>query len=101
MFKSALVAIALIGGVSSLALAADQTAQSTARSSGNLRDQMTSTLQKDGFTDVKVMPNSFLVSAKDKTGNPVTMFINPNSVTEVMASNTTDQNETRLLRSSG
>ncbi len=92
MLKSTLLAAALIGGVSSIALAAEQTTQNNVRSSGNLRDQMTTTLQKDGFTDVKVMPDLFLVSAKDKTGNAVTMFINPNSVTEVMASNAPDQN---------
>jgi hypothetical protein len=93
MIKTTLLAAALIGGVSSMAFAAEQAAQNNVRSSGNLRDQMTTTLQKDGFTDVKVMPDSFLVSAKDKTGNPVTMFINPNSVTEVMASNVSDQND--------
>jgi hypothetical protein len=93
MLKTTLLAAALIGGVSSMAFAAEQAAQNNVRSSGNLRDQMTTTLQKDGFTDVKVMPDSFLVSAKDKTGNPVTMFINPNSVTEVMASNVSDQND--------
>src|SRR5665811_455937 len=32
---------------------------------------------------VKVMPDSFLVQATDKSGNPVTMFIGPNSMTEV------------------
>ena len=34
-----------------------------------------------GFTDVKVVPDSFLVSAKDKQGYPVTMLIGPNSLT--------------------
>jgi hypothetical protein len=87
MIKTALLAAAVVGGVSSIALAADQTATTPAHSSGNLREQMTTTLQKEGFTDVKVMPDSFLVSAKDKTGNPVTMFINPDSVTEVTAAN--------------
>jgi PRC-barrel domain len=40
-------------------------------------------LQQSGFTDVKVVPDSFLVQAKDKSGNPVTMFIGPNSFDEV------------------
>ena len=29
------------------------------------------------------MPNFFLVQANDKAGNPVTMFITPNSMAEV------------------
>lgn len=37
------------------------------------------------FSDVKVMPDSFLVQAKDKSGNPVTMFITPNSFAEISA----------------
>ena len=40
-------------------------------------------LQQSGFTNVKIMPESFLVQAKDKSGNPVTMFIGPNSFDEV------------------
>jgi hypothetical protein len=34
-----------------------------------------------------VVPDSFLVMAKDKSGDPVTMMINPNSVTEVVGAN--------------
>jgi hypothetical protein len=47
--------------------------------------QISKTLKKDldkaGFTDVKIMPESFLVQAKDSQGNPVVMMINPNSIT--------------------
>lgn len=45
---------------------------------------MRTTLQQSGFTDVKIVPDSFLVRAKDKSGSPVTMFIGPDSVTEVL-----------------
>jgi hypothetical protein len=38
-------------------------------------------LTDQGFSDVKVVPDSFLVSAKDKQGYPVTMLIGPNSLT--------------------
>ena len=38
-------------------------------------------LSKAGFTDIQIMPSSFLVHAKDSQGNPVIMVINPNSVT--------------------
>ncbi len=47
------------------------------------QQQITSDLHQAGFTDVKVTPDSFLVQAKDKRGNPVTMFVNPNSFMEV------------------
>jgi hypothetical protein len=50
-----------------------------------IQQRMKSDLRKDGFTNVKVMPNSFLVTAKDKSGNPVTMIIGPMSMTEVVA----------------
>ena len=40
-------------------------------------------LGKAGFTDITVMPSSFLVRAKDSQGNPVMMVINPDSLTEV------------------
>lgn len=48
--------------------------------SPNIRQQLMTSLEQAGFSDVKVMPDSFLVQAKDKSGNPVTMFINPDSM---------------------
>jgi hypothetical protein len=55
----------------------------TAANGPSIREQLTTNLQKSGFTDVKVMADSFLVQAKDKSGNPVTMFLSPGSLTEV------------------
>ena len=46
----------------------------------NLPAEIRSKLEQDGFTDVNVVPGSFLVSAKDKSGDPVTMVIGPNSM---------------------
>jgi hypothetical protein len=46
-----------------------------------LQQQVKKNLQQAGFTDIKMMPSSFLVRAKDKQGNPVMMVINPDSVT--------------------
>jgi hypothetical protein len=40
-------------------------------------------LQDAGFSDIHIMPSSFLVRAKDSDGNPVMMVINPDSVTAV------------------
>jgi hypothetical protein len=50
-----------------------------------IRQQLMTSLEQAGFTDVKVMPDSFLVQAKDASGNPVTMFINPDSMSVFMS----------------
>jgi len=42
-------------------------------------------LTEGGFKNVQVIPHSFLVSARDKNGNPVTMLIGPHSMTIVAA----------------
>src|SRR5260370_7377030 len=34
-------------------------------------------LASAGFTDIQMVPNSFLISAKDRDGNPVTMMAAP------------------------
>jgi hypothetical protein len=38
-------------------------------------------LAADGYTDVKIAPGSYVVSAKDKDGHKVMMMIGPNSMT--------------------
>lgn len=50
------------------------------QSSQALPAEIRTKLQQDGFTNVQVVPGSFLVSAKDKNGDPVTMVIGPNSM---------------------
>ncbi len=57
---------------------------------GGLRRKLSANLEQAGFTDVKVMPEAFLVQAKDKDGNPVTMFINPRSMTMVTRENVSE-----------
>jgi hypothetical protein len=37
-------------------------------------------LSEDGYKNIQIVPGSFLVSAKDKRGDPVTMVIGPNSM---------------------
>jgi hypothetical protein len=39
-----------------------------------------------GFTDVKIVPQAFLISAKDKDGNPLVMLVGPNSMTVLSGS---------------
>lgn len=47
----------------------------------NLREQITTNLHQAGFTNIKVVPDLFIVQASDKSGNPVTMLISPGSMT--------------------
>lgn len=72
--------IALAGPTLSFAANACPNAQAKASS---LPPQMTDSLQQSGFANLKVLPNSFSVQANDKTCNPVTMFITPNSMAEI------------------
>jgi hypothetical protein len=70
MKKTTLVAAAFLTTVSSVALAQAPSSPSTStppattktQTSGlNLQQQVTTNLQNSGFTNVKVMPDSFLV----------------------------------------
>jgi hypothetical protein len=57
--------------------------QSQAQSIESLHAHIQKNLQAAGFTDIRIMPSSFLVRAKDRDGNPVMMIINPDSITAV------------------
>lgn len=102
MKKTILVAAAFLTTVSSVALAQTPSSNSgsapAATTSTNpqparsgLRQQLTSSLEQAGFTNIKVIPDSFLVQANDKSGNPVTMSIGPNSMSEVTTVGSNDQ----------
>ena len=68
-------------------------AQTPSHVSQRLRDDLT----KAGFTDITIVPSSFLVRAKDSQGNPVLMVINPDAFTEVTGhSEETEHNEAPL-----
>ena len=71
--------------------------EKTGPASPGIRAQLTNNLEQAGFTDVKVMADSFLVQAKDKSGNPVTMFLNPDSMTVVSAEGPGDQTKKGVL----
>jgi hypothetical protein len=62
-----------------------QQAPQNAQSPQMIQQKVQKNLQEAGFTDIKIMPSSFLVRAKDKDGNPVMMVINPDSITAVTA----------------
>ena len=71
---------------SSATAAANTTANPTSANQP-LRQQVRNNLVQAGFTDITVMPTSFLVRAKDQSGNPVMMVINPDSLTEITTTN--------------
>lgn len=60
-----------------------QQTQTNPADTQTIQQQVRENLQQAGFTDIKIMPSSFLVRAKDRAGNPVMMVINPDSVTAV------------------
>ncbi len=60
----------------------------------NLRQELSANLRQAGFTDIRIVPDSFLVEAKDKSGNPVTMFINPHSMEMVTRDIVSDRTNT-------
>jgi len=70
--------------------------QSSSNSAQNLAaaQQIQQDLKNAGFTDVKVVAESFVVQAKSKDGNPVLMTIGPHgmSVFEAMNANTAGSN---------
>jgi hypothetical protein len=74
---SALAAMNSAGSTSGQDVAPN--AQAPSHISQRLHDDLT----KAGFTDITIMPSSFLVRAKDSQGNSVMMVIDPDSFSEV------------------
>ena len=92
------VGIVLLGAVPALAQIQPSThtpsshqnmgAQGQTGASGNptpIQQRLEQDLEQAGFRDVRIMPESFLVRAKNRQGLPVMMIINPDSVTAVTA----------------
>jgi hypothetical protein len=71
-----------------------QNNQNAQQRNQNAQQQVTNDLKAAGFTDIKIMPESFLVRAKDKSGNPVMMVINPDSITAVTEVNSSKGSST-------
>ena len=62
-------------------------------------------LTKSGFTNINIVPTSFMVRATDSQGNPVMMVVSPDSVTAIMqenadanTANTANHNPTGVTR---
>ena len=79
MKRLMVVAVVALATASSLVLARTASASDTQ----SLQQRMLANLNQSGFSDVKVAPGSFYVSARDQDGNPVSMFITPNSMAEI------------------
>ncbi len=58
----------------------NQTSSNPAYLTGNRVKQ---DLEKAGFTDVKIVESTFVVQAKSKDGDPITMFIGPHGFSAV------------------
>jgi hypothetical protein len=85
--------IAAIAAISS-ALPHLALAQSSGQTqpSRSIQAQVKNNLAQAGFSDIRIMPESFLVRAKDRDGNPVMMVINPDSVTAITAASASEGN---------
>jgi hypothetical protein len=61
---------------------ADSAGTNTGAATGNLemRTKISTDLEQQGFKNVHVIADSFLVHAENKQGQPVVMIINPDSV---------------------
>ena len=62
---------------------AESSANATKAAPGSLGSQMRDNLQKAGFSKIRMVPSSFVISATDKDGNPVVMTVTPDSFTAV------------------
>jgi hypothetical protein len=74
----AISAIALSASQFASAQTADQSSRTPDRSAA-AREEVTNTLREAGFTNIRIMSESFLVHAIDPSGSPVVMVVHPDS----------------------
>ena len=75
----------------------NQSSNNSPPSAAQIQQNLHQELSKAGYTDIQIIPGSFLVRAKDSKGNPTEMMVTPNSLTAVTAmngSNSSGQNGT-------
>lgn len=65
--------------------------QSDSNTPQNVPDQIKQKLAEQGYKDVEIAAGSYIVSAKDKNGNPVMMLIGPTEMTVLTAMPQDDQ----------
>ncbi|MFY9971044.1 MAG: hypothetical protein WBQ45_23530 [Roseiarcus sp.] len=59
----------------------------TGQNAMHIGQRLRADLGKAGYTDITIMPSSFIVHAKDSQGNPVMMVVSPDSVTAITEEN--------------
>ena len=96
MKRLTVVAMVALATASSLVLAQ----AASASDAQTVQQRMLTNLNQSGFSHVKVTPGSFYVSAKDQDGNPVSMFITPNSMEAVTTVAMNDSDKTSSSTSS-
>ena len=64
-------------------ITAESSANATTAAPPSLGSQMRDSLQKAGFSNIRMEPSSFVISATDKGGHPVVMTVTPDLFTEV------------------
>lgn len=62
-----------------LPLAAHAQSVSGAEATQKLTEALHEKLAQQGFTEVEIVPGSFVVTAKDKDGEPIALLIGPHS----------------------
>ena len=88
LFRTTLLAFTLACAAMALGTAQAQSSDNAQDLPQKIRDK----LVEQGYSEVQVVPQSFLISAKDKNGNPVMMLIGPNSMTVLSAPPSGDPN---------
>ena len=107
MPKLAMSVLAIVMATPVLAFAATTTPSSEAQANVPAQNQQITALkvkqdlEKAGFSDVKVMAESFVVQAKSKEGNPVLMTIGPTGMAMLETSTSPQQGSTPPSSTSG
>lgn len=71
---------------------AQKGAQNQPTSEQSITQSVRSNLEQAGYTDIQMVPSSFLVRAKDPNGSPVMMVLSPDAI-EVRTEGTPDQDK--------
>lgn len=92
--KMAVIALLATGSTIAIAQAASagNTAATNSSATPSLMQKVTDSLEQSGLNNVQVMPGSFVVHATDKAGDPISMYITPDSMTAVSDVAFTDGN---------
>lgn len=107
MKTTLLAALLLAAATCGPALAQNATNSTSASQSAANAGQTTTAqkiqddLKKAGFTDIKVVAESFVVQAKTKDGNPMVMTIGPHGMSVFEAMNTTTSGSGSATKSQG